>query len=160
MRRRSRGSFVENLVAGGDCSRYRRCMFSDNPSDPKLGPPISDRRGIPEAGRAERRGSERLLMDVPLLVCGESSGSAPFQEETFSVSVSAHGALVMLAAKVQVGQIISLENLRTHEETKGRVARLSSLYGGLAQVGIEFVEPAPDFWRVESPPRGWHSART
>ena len=94
------------------------------------------------AGQDERRRSPRHLLDVR----GESIHSEPFQEETFTISVSAHGALVVLAGKVVLGQKISLENLKTHAEIEGRVARFGPPYGGLAQVGIEFAKPAPEFW--------------
>lgn len=98
----------------------------------------------------ERRRSPRFLMDVALIVRGESVLREPFQEETFTISVSAHGALVVLARKVAVGQWISLENLKTHVEIEGRVARFGPPYGGLAQVGIEFARPAPEFWSNQS----------
>jgi hypothetical protein len=94
----------------------------------------------------ERRRSPRHLLDVALIVRGESIHREPFQEETFTISVSAHGALVVLAGKVALGQKISLENLKTHAEIEGRVARFGPPYGGLAQVGIEFAHPAPEFW--------------
>jgi hypothetical protein len=99
----------------------------------------------------ERRRSPRLLLDVALIVRGESILREPFQEETFTISVSAHGALVVLAKKVALGQKISLENLKTHAEIEGRVARFGPPYGGLAQVGIEFSSPAPEFWSNQSP---------
>jgi hypothetical protein len=150
---------MENLLADEGCYRYRRGMFSGDSDDPKNEMPMAGQETAPVARGAERRGSERLLMDVPLLVRGESLGKTPFQEETFTVSVSAHGALVMLATKVELGQAVSLVNLQTQAETRGRIARFGSLYGGLAQVGIEFAEPAPDFWHLESPPRSWKSAR-
>ena len=134
-------------------------VFSEDPDDPNNETPMTEQKTVQVGRGVERRGSERLLLDVPLLVRGKSSGDTSFQEETFTVSVSAHGALVMLATKVELGQALSLVNLQTHAETKGRVARFGSPYGGLAQVGIEFVEPAPDFWHLESPPRSWKSAR-
>jgi hypothetical protein len=73
-----------------------------------------------------------------------------FQEETFTFSVSAHGGLVALAAKVQLGQMLFLKNLRTQDELEGRVVRLGRPHGGLAPVGVEFVQPASGFWTVES----------
>lgn len=97
-------------------------------------------------GQDERRRSPRLLLDVGLIIRGESIHRETFQEETFTISVSAHGALVVLAKKVALGQKISLENLSTHAEIEGRVARFGPPYGGLAQVGIEFARPAPEFW--------------
>ena len=94
----------------------------------------------------ERRRSERSLRDVAVIVRGQSSEGKPFQEETFTISVSAHGALMLLAAKVALGQTLLLVNPQTRLEREGRVARFGALYGGLAQVGVEFALPAPEFW--------------
>jgi PilZ domain len=100
---------------------------------------------------SERRRSQRLLLDVPLLVRGNSAEQKPFEEQTFTISVSTHGALVVLATKVTVGQMLFLKNPETQREAGGRVARLGPSYGGLAQVGIEFPQPASDLWTLASP---------
>jgi len=85
-------------------------------------------------------------LDVPLIVRGDSAENQPFREETFTISVSAHGALVLLAAKVALGQTLVLMKPETHQEQEGRVSRLGSPYGGLAQVAVEFSQPVPEFW--------------
>ena len=103
----------------------------------------------PHADAAERRRSHRSLLDVALIVRGESIEGRSFVEETFTISVSAHGALLVLAAKVALGQKIFLINMQTRNEKEGRVARFGSVYGGLAQVGVEFPGPAPEFWHGE-----------
>jgi hypothetical protein len=105
---------------------------------------------IPGTG-PERRRSQRFLLDVPLVVRGESAERQPFEERTFTISVSTHGALMVLAAKVAVGQTLFLENPETQREAECRVARLGASYGGLAQVGIEFPQPAPELWSIGSP---------
>jgi hypothetical protein len=95
--------------------------------------------------QADRRRSPRRLLDVPLIVRGESAEKKPFTEETFTISVSAHGALVLLAHKVCLGQTIVLIN-PSKQEQEGRVSRLGNPYGGLAQVAVEFSQPVPEFW--------------
>jgi hypothetical protein len=100
---------------------------------------------------SERRRSERFLLDVPLVVRGESAEQQPFEEQTFSISISTYGALVVLAHKVSVGQKLFLRNPETQYEAEGRVARLGSAYGGLAQVGIEFPKPASELWTINPP---------
>jgi hypothetical protein len=96
--------------------------------------------------QAERRRSPRRILDVALIVRGQTAEQQPFQEETFTISVSAHGALVLLATKVTLGQTIILMKPESRQEQEGRVSRLGSLYGGLAQVAVEFSQPAPEFW--------------
>jgi hypothetical protein len=103
----------------------------------------------PSPNPVERRRSPHLLRDVALVVRGESPDQRPFLEETFSISISLHGVLILLAARVAVGQHLVLINPATHGEVQGRVARFGSPYGGLAQVGIEFAEPVPGFWQPE-----------
>lgn len=102
----------------------------------------------------ERR-SERVLLDVPVVLFGESADHGPFREETFTVTVSAHGALVMLEAKVSLGQKVKLANPGNWDERDARVAFVGGDHAGLAQVGIEFEQPSPQFWPVSSPPSNW-----
>ena len=46
-------------------------------------------------GTVEQRRSERVLADLPVLIRSQSAGNDSFQEETFTVTVNAHGALLM-----------------------------------------------------------------
>lgn len=102
-----------------------------------------------------QRRSERVLLDVPVLVRGESTDRKPFEEETFTVTVNAHGALLMLASKVGLGQRVRLTNQASHEEREARVAFRGADHAGLAQVGVEFPKPCPEFWPVNPPPSSW-----
>ena len=97
-------------------------------------------------------------MDVPLIVRARSQHAPPFQEKTFTITVSAHGALVLLSSAVEVGQPVVLMNPKNWDEREGRIAYLSQPYGGLSQVGIEFTEPAPGFWSTSSFPPDWNFA--
>jgi hypothetical protein len=107
---------------------------------------MPDQDASPSQVGSERRRSQRVLMDVPLVVRGETTDKRPFQEETFTIVVSAYGALVVLAAKVELGQRLVLVNLSTRDEQDCRVAFLGPPYAGLSQVGLEFPRPAADFW--------------
>lgn len=93
-------------------------------------------------------------MDVPLVVSGNSAERQPFREETFTVTVSAHGALLMMATKVALGQNLRLANSAS-EEREGKVSFIGPFHAGLAQVGVEFLQPSPEFWPVSSRPRDW-----
>jgi hypothetical protein len=102
-----------------------------------------------------QRRSRRLLLDLPLVIRGEAEDKRPFQEETFTVTVSAHGALVVLERKVALGQKVVLLNPRNWDEREGTIAFLGPPYAGLATVGIQFIRPAPEFWSINSPPADW-----
>ena len=106
-------------------------------------------------GQTSHRRSERVLIDVPVIVTGESAEHRPFREETFTVTVNAHGALMMLATRVALGQMLLVTNPASQTEREGRVAYLGQAYAGLSQVAVEFSRPAPDFWPVGSPPPDW-----
>jgi hypothetical protein len=96
--------------------------------------------------RPERRRSERVSLALPLIVRGVSLDTKPFQEETFTLSVSAHGALVALTTTVTLGQALFLKNPHTQAEVGAWVTRFGPPRGGLAQVGVELVQPDAEFW--------------
>ncbi len=106
-------------------------------------------------GQLGQRRSERILLDVPVVICGESAEHPTFREETFTVTVSAHGALLMLAAKVRLGQKLIVMNPQNWDERSATVAYLGPDRAGLAQVAVEFAEPSPQFWAVDLPPADW-----
>ena len=62
---------------------------------------MPDQEPISGGTASERRRSQRFLLDVPLVVRGESAEQQPFEEQTFTISVSTYGALVVLANKVK-----------------------------------------------------------
>lgn len=112
-------------------------------------------RVTPSMTEAVQRRSARVLLDVPVSIRGESPDEQAFREETFTVTVSAHGALLMLAAKASVGQRAVLRKLTDNIEIRGRIAYVGMPHAGLTQVGIEFDRPSPEFWPVGQPPADW-----
>jgi hypothetical protein len=96
--------------------------------------------------RPERRRSERSSLALPVVVRGVSLDTKPFQEEAFTLSVSAHGALVALTTTVTLGQALFLRNPQTQEEVGAWVTRFGPPRGGFAQVGVELVHPDVEFW--------------
>jgi PilZ domain len=103
---------------------------------------------------AQRR-SERILLDIPVTIRGQSA-SGTFQEDTFTVTVSAHGALLMLEAQVSLGQRLTVMNPKNSDEREARVAYKGAVHAGLAQVAVEFTKPAPEFWQMDTPPESWN----
>jgi hypothetical protein len=101
-----------------------------------------------------KRRSQRLLLQVGVTVRRDAERGA-FTEETNTLVVNAHGALVALAAPAQSGEILFLANKSSQEERSCRVAYLGPQADGKVQVGLEFVEPAPTFWHISFPPEDW-----
>jgi hypothetical protein len=107
----------------------------------------------------ERR-SERILLDLPLIVRPAESKAQDFQEETFTIVVNAHGALIMLESRVAMGQNLVLMNPKNWDERRVRVVYVGPFYAGMAKVGVEFTEPSPEFWPIDSPPTNWNVSRS
>jgi hypothetical protein len=95
--------------------------------------------------RQERR-SPRLELSVPVLVYGHATDHAPFHDITKTLSVSTHGALVVLDAAVQRGQPVLLANCKTEAEEECRVVYVGPESDGKRAVGIAFRRSAVSFW--------------
>jgi hypothetical protein len=110
-------------------------------------------QGGPEA---TRRRSQRVILSLGVTVRAEEGArDGAFEEETNTLVVNVHGALISLAAKVVKGQKLRLKNRATQQEQVCRVANLGPTSGGKAQVGVEFLQPTPDFWHISFPPEDW-----
>jgi hypothetical protein len=96
-----------------------------------------------------------VLMDVPVVVCGKSGDRIAFREETFTVTVSAHGALLMMSTKVNLGQKIVVINPFNRDERECHIAYQGPPHAGLSQVAVEFSKPSPEFWPIDPAPPDW-----
>ena len=106
----------------------------------------------PGYGKLRRTQRVHILMSV--IVRGTSAGK-PFEEETKTTTVNAHGCLISLAAAVARGQHVSIVNPKTAEEVECKVAFISENKGSKTEVGLEFTEASPLFWRIGFPPEDW-----
>jgi PilZ domain len=104
-----------------------------------------------------RRRSQRVLMQVPVCVRGTDSQGQAFEEEAETLAINAHGALILVSARLTSGSKVLLQHKRTQEEQECHVAFLGPVRGGRAEIGLEFSEPRPAFWRVAFPPEDWSS---
>jgi hypothetical protein len=100
------------------------------------------------------RRTQRVHILMAVLVRG-TSGGKPFEEETKTTTVNAHGCLISLAKPVTRGQQVSIVNPKTAEEVECRVAFISENKGSKTEVGLEFTEASPLFWRIGFPPEDW-----
>src|SRR5882672_7661991 len=73
---------------------------------------------------AQRR-SQRVMIKVSVMVLAEGADKKSVSEETRTVTVNAHGAMILLGLKVSIGQLLTLHNSRTGEEVACRVVYLS-----------------------------------
>jgi len=102
-----------------------------------------------------RRRSMRVLLSVPIQVRGKNAQNQDFSEETRTLVVNAHGALISLSAQVVVNQKVFVSNSATHQTQECRVVYFGNLQAGKAQMGVEFLTPSPAFWQIDFPPEDW-----
>jgi hypothetical protein len=94
-------------------------------------------------------------MQVAVKIRGEDSLGKPIEEETETLAINAHGALVLVRARLTSGSKVFLRHNRTQEEQECHVAFLGPVRSGKSEIGLEFSAPRPSFWRVAFPPEDW-----
>ena len=78
-----------------------------------------------------------------------------FTEDTKTLVVNAHGALLTLVVKVSQGQQLGLKSISNPEPQTCKVVYIGPTVQNQTQVGVEFTKPAPHFWHVAFPPENW-----
>jgi hypothetical protein len=117
-------------------------------------PPMA---GAGSEGSGERRRTHRIQIMMPVIVRGKS-GTHAFQEETQTVSVNANGCMVRMEARLIRGQHVSIINPKTAEELPCTVIFIGQRHGSRSEIGLEFAEASPLFWRIAFPPEDWDPA--
>jgi hypothetical protein len=102
------------------------------------------------------RRSQRLMLKMAVIVAGQKANGTNFAEQTTTAIVNAHGALVLLKETVHGGQLLRIRNVKTGDEQACKVIEVGGQADGKTEVGIEFLEPAPRFWRIAFPPEDWN----
>jgi len=115
----------------------------------------SQKEGQSWATDPGRRRSMRVLLSVPIQVRGKNAQNQDFNEETRTLVVNAHGALISLSAQVVVNQKVFVSNSATHQTQECRVVYFGNMQAGKAQMGVEFLTPSPAFWQIDFPPEDW-----
>ncbi|HWF37351.1 MAG TPA: hypothetical protein VG322_02460 [Candidatus Acidoferrales bacterium] len=102
-----------------------------------------------------RRRSMRVLLSVPIVVAGKDSQGKDFSEDTRTLVVNAHGALISLTTPVVAAQEVLISNKATHKSLECRIVYLGNAQDNKTQMGIEFVKPSATFWQIDFPPDDW-----
>jgi hypothetical protein len=108
----------------------------------------------------KRRRSKRIRARVRIFVRVQLRNKETICEETDSLVVNAHGGLILLAAPVGRDQFVTVVNPKTGQELLARVTAIGQRMMGKAQVGIEFIRPAPEFWGLARRPEDWKTSTT
>jgi hypothetical protein len=102
-----------------------------------------------------RRRSQRLFLQVRIIVEGTLVNNKAFKEDTHTIIVNAHGALVEMDTSLEQGQSVTLQNVRTSDKIECTVKLVQRASGGKYSTAFEFIQPNPGFWRISFPPEDW-----
>jgi c-di-GMP-binding flagellar brake protein YcgR len=102
----------------------------------------------------ERRRTLRVSMALPVIVHGENEMGEKFCTRAMTYSVNQQGALVALEESVVPGQSVLLVNENTSRSAEARVAHVHRDREGKRFVGVEFVNPDANFWKMTFPTPG------
>lgn len=105
----------------------------------------------PRQGRARRR-SKRLRLNVPVDVIALEGQKELFRESAHMQCVNEHGGLVVMVASVTIGQVLRVVNRNTREQQDCRVVNVETTENSKWAAGLEFLEPAGNFWKISFPP--------
>jgi hypothetical protein len=107
-------------------------------------------------GGEERRRSQRVLLRVPAIIHVALQGK-PVTLGATTLSVNAHGAMVVVNENLVAETRLILEHNSTKERMACRVVRPPRDTPEGYQTAIEFDSPCPDFWKIAFPPVNWRA---
>jgi len=97
----------------------------------------------------ERRRAQRVLLRIRVNVQVEGK---PAALEGFTHTVSASGAMLILAQGLAEGTKVTIENPKSQQKVEARVVRPPQMSHEGSQVPVEFTSAAPNFWGIFFPP--------
>jgi hypothetical protein len=102
-----------------------------------------------------RRRSERVLLQIHVLVETELEAGTLVRLDAFTLVVNAHGGLLEMGLKVPAGQRLVLTNPALGGQEACRVVTTKATQDGFYAVAVEFEHPSPQFWPISFPPPDW-----
>lgn len=94
----------------------------------------------------DRRRSERVMLELNLLVRLETSRGRPLQTHAFTVVVNANGGQLRSPFRMAADQKITLVNPGTGKTVDCRVVGVVDTAEGDYLVSFAFGQPDPSFW--------------
>ncbi len=96
---------------------------------------------------SERRSEVRQQLNAPVLINGSDAEKRPFHEEGETINANNKGCLLAIETVVAHGQRLFLTNMRTQAKQECKVVHIGKCVDGKTRVGVEFLNPTPNFWR-------------
>ena len=102
---------------------------------------------------AERRGTERLLVSIPIRVIAFGAHGSGFTEDSFTVEVNRAGARIALKHRVAPDDGLRIVNLQNYTEADFRVVGATRLATqGVSEWGVECQDEGRNIWGIDFPP--------
>jgi PilZ domain len=89
-----------------------------------------------------------VTLAVPIRVDGESVDGQKFIVSTVTHVLSQFGCLIQLEEQVMVDQTLVLMNEHTRQSVQARIVSTRRHRNGHKYVGVEFISPSENFWRL------------
>jgi len=102
----------------------------------------------------ERRRTLRVAMALPVIVHGQNEMGEKFCVRAMTRSINQQGALLAMEEQVVPGQSLLIVNENTSRSMETRVAHIKRDRDGKMYVGLEFVNPDANFWKMTFPTPG------
>lgn len=109
---------------------------------------------VNETSSRQRR-SSRVFSRIPVRASGKNIQGRKFRENSQTIVINAHGALLYLQEELAMGADLVLINPVTEEEQECRVVYLGDTSDKGTRIGVEFLSPSPHFWGVDFAPQDW-----
>ncbi len=97
------------------------------------------------------RSSDRLFMEVPIMISGADPTGKPFVEKTRALVLSRRGARIIAKQPLVPQQTLKLRCLKTARDTSVRVVGPIMGESEGCHYGIAFLEPNVNVWGIEFP---------
>ena len=85
---------------------------------------------------------------------GTAPRTEPFEEQTVTMIVFPHGAVLRMATVVNVSQMLVLTNIKTKQDSICRVLKVRPNANQGSYVEVEFTHRQPGYWGVQFPSEG------
>lgn len=99
------------------------------------------------------RRSDRVSVELPVVVTGTDAMGEGFLEQTRTILVGRHGAKIVLARKLVPDQEINIRCLKTAIESDARIVGQMGSEGANYYYGLELLDASPNLWGIEFPER-------
>jgi hypothetical protein len=104
---------------------------------------------------SNRRRSQRVVLQVPLLLRTELTDGRKVRVHAFTLVVNAHGGLLESPLMLPANHKIALVNPQTGMEAWCRVIRSERSSADTVTFAFEFHEPSATFWSISFRPEDW-----